>query len=178
MQKPIRRTRSRNASRRSATLIPKSPQRHGRYPVLLKTVAVGAAILISSAAHPKAAVPPPGETPAKIVVSGRTTTAIDVRIVKVGQEVPATFAGNGVTNTPGFTWHVSQHFALKSNMPDAYAAEMLLLAELACPHYAWVMGREPDEIAGQGRSCCTASCRHSHRRDTPRGGPGGPSHGL
>ena len=33
------------------------------------------------------AVSPPSGTPAKIIVSGRTSTAVDIKIVKVGQEI-------------------------------------------------------------------------------------------
>lgn len=93
-----------------------------------------------------AAVPTPAETPVELVVSGRTSTLKSIRIVKTGQEVPPNFSGGRVKNTPGYTWYVSRHYALKTDMPEAWAHECLTWAELAYPHAVWVIGREPEGI--------------------------------
>ena len=98
------------------------------------------------AAAQKAEVPPPAATPADVVVSGRTSTARNVTIVKVGDRVPTTYSGSKVKSLPGYTWYVSQHFALRSEVGEAESREYLLISELAYPHYLWVLGREPEGI--------------------------------
>jgi len=94
-----------------------------------------------------AAVPPPSETPAKIVVNGRTSTAIDIKIVKVGQDLPDTFSAPKCRSIPGYDWYVSEHFALRSEVDEKQSRDYLFIAELAYPHYVWIFGREP---AGTG----------------------------
>ena len=93
----------------------------------------------------KAEVPPPAETPAQIIVSGRTSTAVDIKIVKVGQEVPLTTAGKQMANTPNFEWYVSQHYALKSSMDEKFSREVLEISELALPHWMELTGLEPPD---------------------------------
>ena len=102
-----------------------------------------AALLLNAA---PADVPPPWETPVEIVVSGRTSTLKSIKIVKVGQQVPRTYAGRKMANTPGFTWYVSQHYALKSQMDEAFSHRMLEVSELAYPHWVQIIGREPPGI--------------------------------
>lgn len=94
----------------------------------------------------EARVPSPAETPAEVVVSGRTSTLKAMTIVKVGTLIPKTYAGALMKNTPGFVWYVSRHYALKANIPEEDAIEYLMLSELAYPHYVWVVGREPYDI--------------------------------
>src|SRR5262249_54503572 len=60
-----------------------------------------------------------------------------------GNQVPRTFSGDRVKNTPGFAWYVSQHYALKTDYPEATARSYLTLLELAYPHYRELFGREP-----------------------------------
>lgn len=93
-----------------------------------------------------AEVPTPAETPADVVVSGRTSTARSLAIVAVGREIPRTYAGGKIANTPGFTWYVSQHYALKSEMDEAFSREVLEIVELAYPHLVAIVGREPPGI--------------------------------
>lgn len=94
-----------------------------------------------------ASVPPPSETPARVVVSGRTTTAIDIAVVKVDQEIPETYAGEKAHNTAGFAWYVSEHYALKSDMGDDFSREMLEISELAYPQWVALTGLEPPDPA-------------------------------
>jgi len=94
----------------------------------------------------RAEVPPPSATPAKIIVSGHTSTAVDIKIVNVGQEIPKTYSRNLIKNTPGFSWWVSQHYALKTDYDKEMAEFYLTLLELAYPHYVELFGREPDGI--------------------------------
>ncbi|MBM3477087.1 MAG: hypothetical protein FJX75_27785, partial [Armatimonadetes bacterium] len=92
-----------------------------------------------------AAVPPPSETPAKIIVSGRTSTAVDIQIVKVGQEIPESAGDRSLPNTPGFEWYVSQHYALKSQMDEGFSRMILEVSELALPHWEALTGLEPPD---------------------------------
>jgi hypothetical protein len=93
-------------------------------------------------------VPRPSETPARIIVSGRTSTAVDIKIVKVGQHVPKLLPRQQgkVANTPGFTWYVSRHYALKSQMPEKFSRHILMISELAYPHIVRAAGFEPAGI--------------------------------
>lgn len=93
----------------------------------------------------RAVVPPPAETPANIVTSGRTSTAVDIKVVKVGQEIPKTFAGARMANTPGYAWYVSEHYALKSSMGDDFSRMMLEVSELAHPHWVEMTGLAPPD---------------------------------
>ena len=93
----------------------------------------------------RAEVPPPPATPAKIVVSGNTSTAIDIKTVKIGQQIPKTYAGTQIHNTPGFEFYVSQHYALKSSRGDTYSTMMLEIAELAYPHWVNLTGTAPPD---------------------------------
>jgi hypothetical protein len=92
-----------------------------------------------------AAVPAPSETPAKVIVSGLTSTAIDIPVVKVGQEIPSTYAGDKIHNTSGFAFYVSEHYALKTDRGDDYARQMLEIAELAYPHWVALVGAAPPD---------------------------------
>ncbi|HUU30858.1 MAG TPA: hypothetical protein VMY69_02010 [Phycisphaerae bacterium] len=100
-------------------------------------------VLVSSAA---AVVPQPAETPCEVVVSGPTSTLKSITIVSVGQEIPKTYSGSRVHNTPGFSWWVSRHYALKTDYPKEMAEFYLTLLELAYPHYVNLFGREPEGI--------------------------------
>jgi len=92
-----------------------------------------------------AAVPPPAQTPAKIIVNGNTSTAIDIKVVKVGQEVPDTYSGNLFVPTKGFDFYVSEHYALKSQMGDDFSRHILEVSELAYPHWVELTGVAPPD---------------------------------
>ncbi len=123
-----------------------------------------AAVDVTNAFPARTKVPPPSETPAKIIVSGRTSTAVDIRIVKVGQEIPKTYAGTQIHNTPGFEFYVSEHYALKSSMGDDFSREMLELSELSYPQWVAMVGAEPPDpdtrmylvYARDGKELCKA----------------------
>ncbi len=104
------------------------------------------AIALAAATASPADVPPPAETPVEVVVSGRTSTLKDITIVPAGREIPPNFSGGQVKNTPGHVWYVSRHYALKTNMPEAFARDCLIWAELAYPHAVRVLGREPEGL--------------------------------
>ena len=91
--------------------------------------------------------PTPGETPATVIVNGRTSTAQSILIRDVGDRIPPTFSGDRLKNTEGFTWYVSQHYALKTDFPAEPAKYYLTLLELAYPQLVEMFGREPTDIA-------------------------------
>ena len=124
-----------NRSNRKASVI-----RHVRPAVAL---VVGWHMIALPAA---AAVPPPSETPAVVIVHGRTSTLKSAVIVNVGKEIPQTFSGARVANTEGFTWYASQHYALKTDYPEPKARYYLELLELTYPHYVELFGCEPRGI--------------------------------
>lgn len=102
-------------------------------------------VLVALAPVARAAVPPPAQTPAKIIVNGNTSTAIDIKIVKVGQEVPDTYSGVLLAPTKGFDFYVSEHYALKSQMGDAFSRHILEISELAYPHWVEMTGVAPPD---------------------------------
>ena len=90
----------------------------------------------------EARVPPPAETPCAVIQSGRTTTLKSIVIVPVGQEIPETYS-TSVKNTPGMSWYVSQHYALKTDHDEGTARRYLTYSELAYPFHVWILGRHP-----------------------------------
>lgn len=103
----------------------------------------GACVLVLATAV-RAAVPLPTETPAQVIVNGRTVTARDIRIVNVGQELPDTFSAPKVKSIPGYDWYVSEHFALRSQVDERQTRDYLTIAELAYPQYVWIFGKAPE----------------------------------
>ncbi len=91
-------------------------------------------------------IPTPAETPAKVIVNGRTSTVQSISIRDVANRIPPTFSGDKLKNTQGFAWYVSQHYALKTDLSDQTANQYLILLELAYPHLIQMFGREPTGI--------------------------------
>jgi hypothetical protein len=89
------------------------------------------------------AIPTPAETPAKVIVNGRSSTAQSILVREIGDRIPPTFAGDRLKNTERFTWYVSQHYGLKTDFPAERAEHYLTLLELAYPHLVQMFGREP-----------------------------------
>ena len=92
----------------------------------------------------QAQVPPPAATPCEVIVSGWTASLESIAVAAVGQEIPATYSPT-VKNTPGMSWYVSQHYALKTDHDEATARRYLTYAELAYPLHVWIVGRAPPE---------------------------------
>jgi hypothetical protein len=140
-------------------------------------------IIVEDAAHAGLPIPSPAETPVELVVSGRTSTLRSIRIVKTGQKVPPTFAGKKMANTPGFSWYLTQHYAMKAQvakLEEKHVVELLVVAELAYPHQVRVLGREPDGIDSQRLAIVYAntmddlnSAVRTDLGDNYRGGGGG-----
>jgi hypothetical protein len=110
---------------------------------LCRWLSLWAFLLVGAATRGE--VPPPSATPAKIIVSGHTSTAVEIKVVKVGQQIPKTYAGKLIHHTPGFEFYVSQHYALKSNRGDDYSKMILEISELAYPHWVALVGAEPPD---------------------------------
>ena len=70
-------------------------------------------------------VPSPSALRARVAVCGRTSTAIDVPIAACGTSVPPTFTGTKIGNSEGFSWWVSQHYALRTDYAEARARHLL-----------------------------------------------------
>jgi hypothetical protein len=118
-------------------------------------------MLAASAAQ--AAIPAPERQAAEIIVSGRTSTAVKVDVTYTGQEIPRTFSGDKVKNTPGFAWWVSRHWALKTDYPEEKARFYLTLLEQAYPHYVELFGREIPGRSEKRLTVCYASDRQRLR---------------
>jgi hypothetical protein len=79
-------------------------------------------------------------------VNGRTSTAVDIKIVKVGQELPDTLSAPKIKSIRGYDWYVSEHFALRSEVDEKQSRDYLVMSELAYPHFVWIFGGEPAGI--------------------------------
>jgi len=123
----------------------------------LRIVAALAAAVFAAAGGARAEVPPPERMAADVIVSGRTSTVRKVDTAAVGNEIPKTFSGDRVKNTPGFAWWVSRHWALKTDLPDEKARFYLVLLEQAYPHYVELFGREAPGIGEKRLTVCYAS---------------------
>ena len=113
------------------------------HPKPLRLLALAAIGLAGAVVH--AEVPPPAETPARVIVSGPTSTAVEIKVVKVGKEIPKTYAVAKIRNSPGFDFYVSQHYALKCSRGDDFARMILEVAELAYPHWVALVGAAPPD---------------------------------
>jgi hypothetical protein len=102
--------------------------------------------------------------PVDIIVSGRTTTVRDVGVVRAGDEIPNTFSATRVSNTPGFAWWVSRHYALKTDCQEGDARFYLTLLEMVYPHYVELFGRELPEIGEKRMAVCYASSAEQLRK--------------
>jgi hypothetical protein len=122
---------------------------------------VGVAVLVSLA---RAEVPPPSATPADVIVSGRTSTPVSIKVEAVGQEIPRTFSKDHLKNAEGFAWYVSEHYALQTDYDAGYAAHLLTLLELAYPHYVELFGHPLKDLDTTRMAVIYASSRDSLAR--------------
>ena len=109
-------------------------------------------------------IPRPTEMAADVFVSGNTSIAKNVEIVAIGDRIPETYSPARIRNTPGFTWYVSRNYALKTDFPEKTARELLLLLELAFPHYVALMGRELHELRYKRMGCIYGATMESLER--------------
>ena len=120
-----------------------------------------AALLFVLAAHSVTAAeaPSPDRMAVDIIVSGRTSTARNIETAACGSTIPKTFSGDAVKNTPGFSWWVSKHWALKTDYPEEKARFYLTLLEQAYPHYVELFGHEIPGIGEKRLPVCYASSK-------------------
>ncbi|WP_440056000.1 hypothetical protein ACSLBF_07590 [Pseudoalteromonas sp. T1lg65] len=91
-------------------------------------------------------IPSPLELKADITVSGRVSTLNHIDIVHVGKTIPDTFSEGKISNSRGYNWWVSKHFALKSDFPEHKVRLYLELLEMSYPHYVELFGMAPANI--------------------------------
>ena len=81
-------------------------------------------------------------------------------IVKVtGSEVPLTYSGDLIGPYPGFSWFVSRHYAILSDMDDDAVRDALVLMELAWPHYVRAFQWRPPASDTHRQAIVLASSR-------------------
>ncbi len=95
------------------------------------------------------AIPKPSDMVADVITNARVSTVKNVEVAYVGKQIPFTFSTDKVTNTLGFEWYVSKHFALKTDYPAEKAQFFLELLELSYPYYVEFFGMEPPNIHNQ-----------------------------
>lgn len=111
-----------------------------------------------------AAIPPPADMAVDVVVSGRTSTIRSLTVRSAGQEIPATYSGDRIHNTPGFSWYVSRHYALKTDYGEMDAHRDLALLEAAYPQYLAFFGLEPPGIEAKRMAVVDATSKESLAR--------------
>ncbi len=113
--------------------------------------------------------PPPTRMAAEVNAQDHSTNlgAFDnfsslksVDIVKVtGSEAPLTYSGDLIGPYPGFTWFVSRHYAILSDMDDDSVRNALVLLELAWPHYVRTFQWRPPASETHRQAIVLASTR-------------------
>ncbi|MFC3031406.1 hypothetical protein ACFOEE_02540 [Pseudoalteromonas fenneropenaei] len=116
-----------------------------------------------SASKVSKSVPAPSAMRADIELSGRTSTLQQIDIQFVGKQIPYTYSDGKITNSRGYNWWVSKHFALKSDLPEAQVRLYLNLLELSYPHYVELFGAEPANIHQQRIAVVYGSSRERVR---------------
>lgn len=66
--------------------------------------------------------------------------------------------------TSGYSWYCSRHWAVKTDLGDSGAAEILVLLELAWPHYEALFGATPGNSSTTRLALVVGSCRDSLKR--------------
>lgn len=94
-------------------------------------------------------IPTPNEMKAEIRVAGRLSTLLQMDIRKLGRQIPYTYSAGKISNSPGYEWWVSKHFAIKSDLPECKVKLYLELLEMSYPHYVELFGAEPANIEHQ-----------------------------
>ena len=113
--------------------------------------------------------PPPSRMVAEVNAVG-DFTALDAfdnlsslkvaDIVKLtGSKAPLTYSGDLVGPYPGFSWFVSRHYAILSDMEDNAVRDALVLMELAWPHYVRTFQWRPPASDTHRQAIVLASSR-------------------
>ncbi|OHU88126.1 MULTISPECIES: hypothetical protein [Pseudoalteromonas] len=84
-----------------------------------------------------------------ITVVGRTSTLNHIDIAFLGKTIPNTYSNGKITNSRGYNWWASKHFALKSDLPEDKVRLYLELLEMSYPHYVELFSMAPDNIDKQ-----------------------------
>ena len=95
------------------------------------------------------AIPTPKSMIAEVITHARVATVKQIDVVYIGKQIPFTYSDGKVSNTDGFEWYVSKHFALKTDYPAERATFFLELLELSYPYYVEFFGMEPANIDQQ-----------------------------
>ncbi len=96
-------------------------------------------------------------------VQGHTSTLHNMNITFLGQTIPYTYSDGKISNSRGYDWWVSKHFALKSDLPKEKVTLYLELLEMAYPHYVSLFGMEPPNIERQRIAVVYGSSRERVR---------------
>lgn len=124
--------------------------------------------------------PRPKSQAAPVNAIGRTSTAAgEINIARVASAASiATYSGDFLGDSAGFTWYVSRHYALKTDLDEATAAESLVLLELAWPQLKAVFGCEPPGsealrqaiVLGASRASLVGAALDDHMYSFAQGG--------
>ena len=117
--------------------------------VFLLTLLTGCESITTEKSEVKADVPSPSEMAVDITVNGRTSNLNHIDIKHIGKTIPDTYSNGKISNSPGYDWWVSKHFAIKSDLPFKKVKLYLELLEMSYPHYVQLFGHEPANIHRQ-----------------------------
>lgn len=109
------------------------------------------------------AIPSPAQMRVDIDVAGRTSTLNHIDITYVGKQIPRTYSEGKITNSRGYNWWVSKHFALKSDLSEEKVRLYLELLEMSYPHYVELFGMAPANIEHQRIAVVYGSSRERVR---------------
>ena len=110
------------------------------------------------------AIPEPKDMLADVIVNARVSTVKQVDVAYVGKQIPFTYSDGKISNSPGFDWYVSKHFALRTDYKSEQAKKILELLEMSYPHYIEYFGMEPLNISNQRIASTYASSNDALRK--------------
>ncbi|WP_125716460.1 hypothetical protein [Pseudoalteromonas rubra] len=108
-------------------------------------------------------IPSPAQMRVDIDVAGRVSTLKHIDIAYVGKQIPRTYSEGKISNSRGYNWWVSKHFALKSDLSEDKVRLYLELLEMSYPHYVELFGMAPANIDKQRIAVVYGSSRERVR---------------
>lgn len=88
--------------------------------------------------------PAPERMEAKVLIAGDASRLERVDVARIAGDIPPpTYSGDLIGPYDGFSWYVSRHYAIASDMDADAVRDALVLLELAWPQYGRIFGWRP-----------------------------------
>ncbi len=141
-------------------------------PTILLAPLLLASLALSAPAGPRGrlhdlrggTIPSPAAMACDLKITGRTSCPRAIEVARIGRRIPRTFSRDLLSNTEGFEWYVSRHYALKTDLSPEQAQEALQILELGLPHLEAMFGRRMATFEDRRMAMVFAASRASLQR--------------